>query len=255
MTDNLPDRRYFERLSRVAREAWRDSVANLSVQNKADLSYDPVTSADHSIEEALRSEISARFPDDCITGEELGDVNPGRRRRWSIDPIDGTRSLICHLSSWTSLVGLVVDGRPIAAMIDAPALDELLIAVDGVTTRNRATVRTSGVAQLGGARLSTTDPFLFDGTEFEAFNRVRTQVLITRYGLDALAYARVATGGLDLVIENGLKAHDYEALIPVIFGAGGHVGDWRGGEDFSAGRLVAAASRELYDEAVAVLAW
>ena len=53
--------------------------------------------------------------------------------------------------------------------------------------------------------------------------------------------------------ENGLKPHDYDALVAVVCGAGGHIGDWTGGEDFSAGRIVAAASRELYEEAVSLL--
>jgi fructose-1,6-bisphosphatase/inositol monophosphatase family enzyme len=77
---------------------------------------------------------------------------------------------------------------------------------------------------------------------------------MTRFGLDALAYARVATGDIDLVIENGLQPHDYDALIAVVRGAGGHIGDWEGGENFAEGRVVAAASRKLYDRAVALLA-
>ena len=79
-------------------------------------------------------------------------------------------------------------------------------------------------------------------------------MLVTRFGHDAYAYARLAAGGIDLVIESGLKPHDYNALIPVVRGAGGHLGDWRGGNDFSRGAVIAAASRELYEEAVALLA-
>ncbi|MDB5722740.1 MAG: inositol monophosphatase family protein, partial [Alphaproteobacteria bacterium] len=74
-----------------------------------------------------------------------------------------------------------------------------------------------------------------------------------RYGHDGYAYARVAAGSLDLVIESGLKPYDYNALIPVVRAAGGAIGDWNGGEDFGAGRIVAAASRPLYDEAVRLL--
>jgi myo-inositol-1(or 4)-monophosphatase len=54
-------------------------------------------------------------------------------------------------------------------------------------------------------------------------------------------------------VESGLKPHDYHALIPVILGAGGVVGNWRGGEDVSAGRIVAAATNQLFEEAVAAL--
>jgi myo-inositol-1(or 4)-monophosphatase len=106
---------------------------------------------------------------------------------------------------------------------------------------------------LADARLSTTDPNLFAGAEFDAFERVRRQCRLTRFGLDAMAYARIATGDIDLVIENGLKPHDYDALVAVVRGAGGHIGDWLGGENFVEGRIVAAANRELYHEAVSLL--
>ena len=111
--------------------------------------------------------------------------------------------------------------------------------------------RSSGCTRLAEARLSTTDPFLLH--DRQAFQRVRGAVRVTRYGHDGYAYARLAAASLDLVIESGLKPHDYNALIPVVTGAGGAIGDWRGGADFTAGRVVAAATRELYDEAVELL--
>jgi myo-inositol-1(or 4)-monophosphatase len=75
-------------------------------------------------------------------------------------------------------------------------------------------------------------------------------VRTTRYGYDGYAYARVAAGTLDLVIEPALKPHDYNAVIPVIRAAGGVVGDWRGGSDFSDGNVIAAATPELFVAAV-----
>ena len=72
----------------------------------------------------------------------------------------------------------------------------------------------------------------------------------TRYGLDGYGYARLAAGSLDLIIESGLKPHDYNALIPVVRSAGGAIGDWEGGGDFLAGRVIAAASPALYEAAV-----
>jgi myo-inositol-1(or 4)-monophosphatase len=114
-------------------------------------------------------------------------------------------------------------------------------------------LRTSGCSSLAEARFSTTDPYLFGGAEADAFERVRQRARLTRYGLDAYGYARVAAGALDLVIESGLKPHDYNALIPVVRGAGGMIGNWRGEDDFSEGKLVAAATSELFEEAVKLL--
>ncbi|MFC7536743.1 inositol monophosphatase family protein [Sphingomonas sp. GCM10030256] len=249
------DRAFFEQLSAAARAAIRqETAAGLVGENKAASGYDPVTAADRSAERALRSLIERTFADHGIWGEEYGLARGDSPIRWSLDPVDGTRALICGLPSWAVLVGLLDKGRHIAGMIDLPAIEETLIAVDGETRRNGAPVRTSGCTTLADARFSTTDPFLFPWEELEAVNRVRRAVRLTRYGLDAMAYARVATGDIDLVIESGLHPHDYDALVAVVRGAGGAIGDWTGGTTFEGGHVVAAASRELYEEAVALLA-
>lgn len=248
------DRAFFDRLSSVARAAIDGAVrAGNPTEDKGQGGYDPVTEADRAAERALRQVIEQHFPEHGIWGEEYGWSREGAATHWSLDPIDGTRAFVCGLPSWAVLVGLLEDGRHTGGMIDLPALGEHLVAVEGITLRNGEPVRASDCTALSEARFSTTDPFLFGEGEFERVERVRRQVRIARYGLDACAYARVATGDLDLVIENSLKPHDYDALIPVVRGAGGHVGDWDGGENFVSGRIVAAATRTLYDEAIAHL--
>lgn len=247
------DRAFFTRLSSVARAAIAvEMAAGLSAENKDHAGYDPVTEADRAAERALREAIEAAYPDHGIWGEEYGATRADAAVRWSLDPVDGTRALVCGLPSWAVLVGLIVEGAHVAGMIDLPALDETLLAIDGMTERNGVAVRTSGCSSLSEARLATTDPYLFDDPA--PFDRVRKAARLTRYGLDALAYARVATGDLDLVIESGLKCHDYDALVAVVRGAGGVIGNWAGGADLSKGDVVAAASQSLYDEAVGLLA-
>lgn len=250
-TDEM--RAMLRRLSDAGRSVWTSTTGRSGFEDKGDGQFDPVTELDRAIETAMRDLIAAAFPADAIWGEEYGWSNQGARRTWSLDPVDGTRALICGLPSWAILVGVIEDGRHVAGMIDLPELDERLVASQGRTWRNAAPVRSSGCRTIGRARLSTTDPDLFDGAEADAFSRVRSVALVTRYGLDALAYARVSTGDIDLVVENKLGRHDLDALIPVVRGAGGHVGDWAGGEDWDGGRIVAAASRALYDQAVSLL--
>ena len=248
------DHAFFAELSAIARTAIAAEInAGLECENKAESGFDPVTEADRAAERALRAAIEGRFPDHGIWGEEYGLARGEARVRWSLDPVDGTRALICGLPSWAVLVGLLEDGRHIAGMIDLPALDECLIATNGMTLRNGQPVKSSGCRKLSEARLSTTDPNLFASGELEAFERVRNACRVTRFGLDAMAYARVATGDIDLVIENGLKPHDYDALVAVVRGAGGYFGDWSGGQDFGSGNVVAAATRELYEAAVQLL--
>ncbi len=249
------DRAFFSHLSTIARAAIAAAVNDgiRSHDKGAGGAFDPVTDADRAAEQALRTAIGEQHPDHGIWGEEFGWSGEGAAVHWSLDPIDGTRAFICGLPSWAVLVGLLDCGEHVAGMIDLPALDEKLVAINGETKRNGVTVRASGCSSLQEARWSTTDPFLFAEAEAGQVERVRKKVRLARYGLDAMAYARVATGEIDLVIESGLKSHDYDALVAVIRGAGGHIGDWEGGDHLAPGRIVAAATRALYDEAVATL--
>lgn len=219
-------------------------------ENKDCGAYDPVTAADIGAERAMRALIEAEFPEHGIAGEELADKAGAGRFVWSLDPIDGTRAYICGLPSWTTLIALLEDGVPILGLIDAPALSERYLGCEGAEG-----LTVSGCRSLGEARLSTTDPYLFAGADAEAFARLRTVARMTRYGLDAYAYARLAAGGIDLVAESGLKPHDYNALIPVVRAAGGTIGNWRGEDDVSDGQVLAAATKALFDEAVARLAY
>ncbi len=246
---------FFDTLAIAARQVVVDAGDRRTpYESKIADGFDPVTEMDRGIERALRALIAEAFPGDSIRGEEFGWSGEGATRCWSLDPIDGTRAFICGLPSWSTLVGVVESEGHVAGMIDLPMLDERLVAIDGTTLRNGRPVVTSGCETIAKARLSTTDPFLFEGTKAAAFDRVRQAALVTRYGLDALAYARVATGGLDLVIESGLQRYDLDALVAVVRGAGGAIGDWDGGSDWDRGRIVAAASAALYAEAVALLA-
>lgn len=243
---------------RLADAARRETVprweAGAEAENKSDAEFDPVTEADREAERALRALIEAEHPDHGISGEEFGERPARSRFRWSLDPVDGTRSFICGLPTWVTLIALLEDDRPVLGIIDAPCLDERYVgfADEGAFLKGveRRPLGSSGCSALVEARLSTTDPFLFRGVEADAFTRVRAQVRTTRYGHDGYAYARLAAGSLDLVIETGLKPHDYHALIPVVRASGGMIGDWRGGEDFGEGKVIAAATGALYEAAV-----
>jgi myo-inositol-1(or 4)-monophosphatase len=228
-------------------------------ENKAtDGRFDPVTAADRGAEQAMRALIEADYPEHGIDGEEFGSRPALGRLRWSLDPIDGTRAFICSLPSWTTLIALLEDDAPILGVIDAPAIGERYLGAEGktelVTAAGARTLATSGCDRLSEARLATTDPYLFARAEADAFARLRGAVRLTRYGWDAYAYARLAAGGIDLVVESGLQSYDLNALVPIVRGAGGIVGNWRGGNDLGGGDLVAAASQPLFDAAIALLA-
>lgn len=233
-----------------AETMWRWRAGCAAEGKPGGLDFDPVTDADRQAERAMRALIEARFPDHGIAGEEFPEKTGSGRFCWSLDPVDGTRSFICRLPSWTTLIALLEEGRPVVGLIDAPCLGERYAAAEGVA---ETPFRTSGCTRLSEARVSTTDPFILGERGLDTWQQLRREARTTRYGLDGYGYACLAAGGLDLVIESGLKPHDYNALIPVVRAAGGTFGNWSGGEDYSDGRVIAAATRELYEAALAVL--
>jgi histidinol phosphatase-like enzyme (inositol monophosphatase family) len=220
--------------------------------------FDPVTKADKGAEAAIRTAVTARFPDHGFIGEEYGEDRPDAEFVWVLDPVDGTRAFICGLPLWTTLIGLRHQGRPVVGAIGQSHLGEVFVgsARGSRLIRNGAetALRVRECAGLGEALIATTDHNIFQGAKLRAWDGVRRAARLARYGCDAYAYAMVALGTLDLVVETGLKAWDIEAAIPLIQGAGGLITDWRGGPiGPNGGQMVIAGDRRVLDEALALL--
>jgi histidinol phosphatase-like enzyme (inositol monophosphatase family) len=228
-----------------------------AAETKRSDQFDPVTEADRGAERAIRALIGAHRPNAGIEGEEYGVTASRDGWTYVIDPVDGTRAFISGLPLWGTLIGLCFEDRPVLGVLDQGYLEERFIGFPGgAVLRDRAgerplKVRAAGLAQ---ATLATTDPNLFAGAEAGAYNAVRTKAQLTRLGCDCYAYGMVALGGVDLVIESGLKRHDIAALIPIVEGAGGRFTDWRGAPAWGGGQVIAAGAGAAHAEALALLA-
>ena len=66
--------------------------------------------------------------------------------------------------------------------------------------------------------------------------------------MDCYAYALLAGGYIDLVIEAGLEAYDIQGPIGVIEAAGGKITDWSGGSAMNGGQVLAAGDPRLHDQ-------
>ena len=194
--------------------------------------FDPVTLADKNAEAAIRALIAKHFPHHGVIGEEYGEDRPDAEFVWFIDPIDGTRAFIAGLPVWTTLIGLRFQGAPVLGSIGQPHIGEIFIGNPGasrlIAGGRETPLRTRPRASLKEALIATTDPDLFNGEEAAAWRALRAATRLARYGCDAYAYAMVAMGVLDVVVERGLKRWDIEAARAVLAGAGGVVADWRG---------------------------
>jgi histidinol phosphatase-like enzyme (inositol monophosphatase family) len=221
--------------------------------------FDPVTQADIGAEKIMRRLISQVYPEHGVIGEELGEDRPDAEFVWVLDPVDGTRAFIAGLPLWCTLIGLRHQGRPVMGSIAQPYLGEIYMGHAGgsrlVSPDGERPLKVRPCPLLTDAIIATTDPEgLFDGAEHGAWTQVRAAARLARTGCDAYAFARVAAGTMDLVVEAGLKPWDIEAAIPVIEGAGGVVTDWRGQPvGPQAGQVAVAGDRACLEEALVAL--
>ncbi len=228
----------------------------LAADTKSDES--PVTIADRNAEMAMRAVLEARFPDHGIIGEEFPNLRESARYRWVLDPVDGTRAFITGRPIFGTLIALLDGDTPILGLIDQPITNERWIGIHGQPTQFRGPYGKPGARPcptLADAELSCTSPDLFTSAQRPAFDRLRQSARRVTYGGDCYAYALIALGLIDAIVEPGLKLWDWAALVPVIEGAGGLVRDWQGHPltPASDGNVIAVGDPSLLPQIVALL--
>ncbi|HEX4649502.1 MAG TPA: inositol monophosphatase family protein [Steroidobacteraceae bacterium] len=240
-----------EQLADTAREiARRHFRTAIEVRRKDDGS--PVTLVDRDIETEMRRMIRTAFPGHAIRGEEFAAEGSGEFT-WILDPIDGTKSFITGYPLFGSLIALARGDRPVLGVLEAPVLGERWIGCEGRPTLfNGRPVRTSGCGSIGQAVVYTTTAETFTAGERRRFEALGARAALRRFGGDCYLYGLLASGHCDLVIEVQLKPHDFMAVVPIVQGAGGRIGGWRG-EPLGLGsghRVVAAATEALWRQAI-----
>lgn len=232
----------------IARHYFR---ADFSVESKDDET--PVTIADRTIEEKLRAIIERERPEDGILGEEFGVKESQNGYVWVLDPIDGTKSFIVGRPTFGTLIALCKDDVPLIGIIDQPIARERWIGVqDQPTTFNGAPVSTRSCPDLNRAVTGSTSPSQIP----DLWPTLYQQCGPVIWGGDCYSYGLMANGWLDLIVESGLAPYDFAALIPVIKGAGGWIGDWQGKPLTlkSDGHVVSLGDPALKDNVLTLLA-
>lgn len=223
----------------------------ITIDTKSDLS--PVTIADKKAEEVMREMIMKEFPSHGILGEEFGEINPDAEFKWILDPIDGTKSFICGVPLFGTLISLTQNGKPILGVINLPVIKEFLIGDNTTSELNGSKVNVRECAGINNAVLLTTDHkdnYLHrDGEKFE---RLVNKVKLYRNWGDCYGYYLVATGFADIMIDPIMSVWDTMALIPVIKGAGGIITDYYGGDPLT-GNSIIACSKDIYEVVLKVL--
>lgn len=232
-------------------------AVGLTADNKDASAFDPVTEGDRAAEAAIRAVLRAARPEDGILGEEEGETPGTSGLTWVLDPIDGTRGYLSGTPTWGTLIAISDARGPLYGIVAQPYIGERFEGGFGhaqlLAQGGARALKTRRTETLSDAILFTTFPEVGTPDERAAFERVASRAKLTRYGMDCYAYALVAGGHADLVIEAGLNAYDIQAPIAVVEAAGGIVTDWEGRPAHGGGRAVAAANATLHKAALEAL--
>jgi len=234
----------------IAREAGKITLKyfqNLTgIDKKSDGSV--VTIADREAEEFLRERIESKFPNDSIVGEEYGEKTRASKRRWILDPVDGTYSFVHGVPLYGVLIGVEIEDEPCVGVVNIPALNEIVYAAKGLgCCYNDVPTRVSSIENLDEALLLCSDfNFCDDYGVGEATRRLKQRTHRSRTWGDCYGYVLLATARAEIMLDPVMNVWDCAALLPVIEEAGGTFTDWKGERTIRGGNAI-ATNGKLFD--------
>jgi myo-inositol-1(or 4)-monophosphatase len=193
---------------------------------------DPVTEIDRASEAAIVDLLISNRPDDGILGEE-GSSIASTRRRWVIDPLDGTVNFIHGIPHVGVSIALHDGDTPLVGVVHDVMRDEVFAAARGLgATLNGKPISVSTTRELHRSVVVTGFPYDHD-RHAEAYGRAAAAVLahvngLRRLGSAALDLAWLAAGRFDGYWEYSLGFWDFAAGVVLVTEAGGVITDAHG---------------------------
>lgn len=194
----------------------------------------PVTDADLNAERIIREQIATQFPGEAILGEEEGgdmDAND----RWTVDPIDGTKSFIAGVPLYATLISYEINQEPVLGVAYFPALNEILYAEKGLGAYyngNKCQVCDNDAME-NAIICSAGFQGLSASNRQEGFMKLANKCLVARTWCDAFGHALVASGRADAMIDPRVSRWDISAMAIIVREAGGTFSDFSGSNELS----------------------
>ena len=248
-------------LNRLAKDMTKFYYSKLNkpfkVDNKLQVKgYDPVTTADRAFEKFIRSKIKKKFPSHEIIGEEFGYKKTKSDFAWIIDPIDGTRSFVVGNPTWSNLISLNYKGNPVVGLANFPKLNKYYLN----TSRKTAYVVENGKKR----KLSVNKKVSFSNMKvsgaFPGWLSLKKQSKIPKLlklmqfpCIDALSYAHLCEGKIDVVMQCQNKIWDIHPLIPIIKASGGIATTWKNESANKAGNVLISANKTIHKKILGLL--
>jgi len=208
------------------------SRGKLTVKFKSTI--DMVTEADKASEAMIIKILRRTFPGDDIMTEESQDQRTASKRRWIIDPLDGTTNYAHGFPVWCVSIAFEERGLVKAGAIYNSNLDELFTAAKGKGAfLNGKPIKVSAEKKLLKSLLATGFPYDVHTSpdnnlaNFQKF--IKRAQAVRRPGSAAIDMAYLACGRFDGFWEIKLKPWDAAAASLMITEAGGKISNFSGG--------------------------
>ena len=218
--------------------------------------YDPVTTSDKAFEKFIRKEINKKFPNHQVIGEEFGHKKSKSEFTWVIDPIDGTRSYVIGNPTWSNLISLNYKGKPILGLANFPVLKRYYLnysnkAAYVVENGKKTKISVNKKVKFSNIKLSAA----FHGALSLNQQKKIPQILkLMQFPCsDALSYAHLAEGKVDVVMQCSNKIWDIHPLIPIIKAAGGNVSTWSNKDAVNAGNILVSSNSTVHNKFLKLL--
>lgn len=234
-----------EQAGKVAMLHWSAGVKTISKDDGS-----PVTIADTECERMIRVAIQKAFPDDDMLGEEEGEAISSatslesdknavdrKKRKWIIDPIDGTYGYARGLTVFSTLLALEEDGEIILGVVNAPAANETFWAEKGKGAwRNGERIEVSNCTDLSQSQFNFGGINRIYGKGLAgAMEKIAQQTAKQRCPGDYLSFAQVFQGKAEASLEIGVKPWDLAPMKIIVEEAGGTFSDMAGGKSIYLG--------------------
>ena len=218
--------------------------------------YDPVTTSDKAFEKFIRLEINKKFPSHQVIGEEFGHKKTTSDYTWIIDPIDGTRSFVIGNPTWSNLIALNYRGNPVVGLANFPILNKYYLNFDN---KNSFVFEKGNKKKISVSRGVPLNQIKVSGA-FHGVISLKQQMKIPKVlklmqfpTTDALSYAHLCEGKIDVVFQGTNKIWDIHPLMPIIKAAGGVVTTWDNRDAVNAGSILVSANQSIHNKMLKLL--
>lgn len=220
--------------------------------------HDMVSYVDKTAEIRLVKGLSSLLPEAGFVTEEKTSSKQGEKYNWIIDPLDGTTNFIHGIPTFSVSIALQCNEELVLGVVYEINRDECFSAwKNGGAYLNNKRISVSKALAIENTLLATGFPF-YEFADMEPYLNVLRVLMqkchgIRRIGSAAVDLAYVASGRFDGYFEYNLNSYDVAAGIVLVREAGGHIFDFKGGDQCISRREMIATNGHISEEFVNII--